>query len=95
MQPAVADRPAGGSVDQAFLQEFADDGGSQLDTAPGVLYCGKSRGNIAGRDHTDGRSRISCRTLATGKAFDGGHLQPLVAFSPKGETGQWLPKVAA
>jgi hypothetical protein len=37
-------------------------------SVPGID--GNGRCNIDGRDRTDGGSRISSRTLATGKAFD-------------------------
>jgi len=76
----------GGLSDQASLPESSCDGGWLLDVVPGALCRGSAHGSIADRDHSKGRSKISCHT--SGKLFDGEQLQSCVSFSPEGETGQ-------
>jgi len=73
MRPvAVSDILFGGLSDQASPLESFCDGGLQLDAAPGALWRSNGRCNIAGRDRSNGRSKISWHT--SGKPFDGEQL---------------------
>jgi hypothetical protein len=85
----------GDLFDQASLPEFSCDGDLPLDAALGALFRGSAGDSIVGRDHSNGRCKITCHILASGKLFDEEQLQSRVSFSPEGETGQRSPIMSA
>jgi hypothetical protein len=86
---------AGGPVDPVLPPGFVGNGGWLRGAVPCELSVGNGRCSNDDRGRNCGRSRIWPRIRANHKPFVGKHFRRTVSFSPEGETGHWLLKVAA